>query len=250
MMGRTNLKKKQGAFVIAGGSRGLSRIIAAHAHKAGYPVALIARTRKDLLLTKMEIEANCHTKKSISIHVADLTKEGDANQVFAKIRHLHGEISVLINNAATWTGGKSIQNLTVRDIQKSLDLNFFTAFNSTKALLSGRNTSRSEITVINIGATASLQGWEQVFAFCAGKGILRTFSQSLARELQATRVHVAHVIIDGLIGNTRTYRLNPKIKKSRFMSMNSIATAILQIVDQEKSCWTFELDLRPYNEKW
>jgi NAD(P)-dependent dehydrogenase (short-subunit alcohol dehydrogenase family) len=101
-----------------------------------------------------------------------------------------------------------------------------------------------------MGATSSLQGWDHVFAFCAGKGALRMFSQSLARELQPSGVHVAHIIIDGLIANTRTLHINPKLARNRFMSMDSIATSVIHLVGQEKSCWTFEMDLRPHNENW
>lgn len=240
----------KGAFVIAGGSRGLSIAIAAAAIKEGFSVALIARTMADLKKAKQQLEL-AHVGAQIAVFKADLTNVTKTAAAFRSVLKKYGKIEVLVNNAATWTGGKTIEQLTRDDIQRSLDLNFFTAFNATKALLSSRKKSSSdELAVINIGATASLQGWNDVFAFCVAKGALRFFSQSLAREMQSKGVHVAHIVIDGMIDNPRTRRLNPGTPKNRFMEMDSIANEVLHLVGQKKSCWTFEVDLRPYNENW
>lgn len=244
--------KKRGVFVVAGGSRGLSRAMATQARKAGFPIALIARNEGDLQEAKKEIEQAIASPEEVSIHRADLTLEDQVQSAFGEIHKIHGSIDVLVNNVATWTGGKTIAELSKQDVQRSLDLNFFTAFNATQATLASRKNTGTldNLRIICIGATSSLQGWEDVFAFCVGKGALRIFAQSLARELQPQGVHVSHIVIDGLIDNTRTRHINPNLSKDQFMKMESIAKTVLHVALQEKSCWTFELDMRPYNENW
>jgi short-subunit dehydrogenase len=240
------------AYVVTGGSRGLGKAVALQAYKKGFPVALIARHNEDLEKAKLDIKNQVPDgSQKITTHVADLTDVDATEAAFLEIKNTHGKVGVLINNAGTWTGGKTIMNLERRDIQHSLDLNFFSAFNATKTTLDlwSENTE-SELAIINIGATSSLQGWDEVAAFCLAKGALRSFSQSLAREMGPKGVHVCHLIIDGLIYNERTRSLNKNTPENKFIDMNSIARTIFHVATQEKSCWTFELDMRPYNENW
>jgi hypothetical protein len=63
-------------------------------------------------------------------------------------------------------------------------------------------------------------------------------------------IHVAHLVIDGLIGNQRTKALNPNAAETQFIDMRCLANNILQVIEQERSCWTFEWDVRPFDESW
>lgn len=235
------------AFVVAGGSSGLGRTTALEAALKGYPVALIGRKVGDLEDAKAEILSATEFKVEVSIHQCDLTDAAAVNTTFQKIARIHGGVRVLINNAATWIAAESVEKTTSDDIRKSLELNFFSAFNATSAALKRRSP---DLAIINMGATASLQGWPEVLPFCIGKGALRTYSQALARELGPTGVHVAHIVIDGVLNNKRTRKLNKGKASNEFISMKSLANEIIRIAQQEKNCWTFELDVRPYNENW
>ena len=235
------------AFVVAGGSNGLGRATALEAALKGYPVALIGRNLRDLQDAKDEILTTTEFKVEVSIHQCDLTKSARVEAAFKKIKRIHGGARVLVNSAATWIAADSVEETSSDDIRKSLELNFFSAYNATRAFLKypGR-----EPAIINIGATASLQGWPSSLAFSIGKGALRTYSQALARELDPIGIHVAHIIVDGLIDNKRTRKLNKGKSDNEFISMKSLANEIIRIAQQERSCWTFELDVRPYNENW
>lgn len=157
----------------------------------------------------------------------------------------------MVNCAAIWTGGKTVKELSADAMQQSISFNFFTAFNTVKALLNlPENVLQKPLSIINIGATASLRGSKKCSAFAVAKGALRQFSQSLARELWPENIHVAHLIIDGVINNQRTKLLNQQLNSDRFINMESIADSILQVIQQEKSCWTFEWEVRPFNETW
>ncbi len=238
------------ALVIAGGSRGLGKALAKEAYALGYPVALLARGQEDLDKTKKEILSGGETQ-TFSVHAVDLADPAATKKAFAEIEKLHGAVGALVNCMATWIPRKKAADLQRDDFEKSLQLNFFSAFNSTReALLLREKNKKTPLTIINVGATASTRGGVQTSPFCIAKSALRSYSQSLAKELGPEGVHVAHLIIDGLIDNERTKGLNPDAPPENFINSDSIAKSIIHVVEQDKSCWTFEWDVRPYNEKW
>ena len=241
-------KQSNSAFVVTGAGRGLGAAIAEEAAELGYPVALIARTKSDLEKVQSEVE-----KQGIkcSIHVCDLSSEESVASAFKEISDQHGSIRALVNNAATWTGGVSVEDLSTNDLKKSLDLNFFSAFYPIKETLKIWRSGRQEdLCIINIGATASKRGGANMSPFALAKSSLRILSESMARELGKDGVHVGHLIIDGLIDNERTRNLNKNASDDSFIPPGNFAKSILSVVEQDRSCWTFEWEVRPYNEKW
>lgn len=239
----------KGVIIIAGASTGLGQELASGAYRRGYPVALIARNLAEL--NKLQKELQTNDGLYVSVHKVDLIDPNKTNRVFSDIANQHKRIFGLVNCAATWTGGRSVKQLSAEDMQQSIALNFFTAFNSIKAMMDlPSETIQKPAAIINIGATASLRGSKGCAAFAVAKGALRQLSQSMARELWPENIHVAHLIIDGLINNERTKSLNKGLPNDRYIEMKSISDSILQIMQQERSCWTFEWDLRPFNESW
>lgn len=240
------------SLIITGGSRGLGKALASTSLKRGYKPILLARTMSDLKKAQSELEAL--NLGPVDIYECDLTQEAQVNQVFVKIAESSKSSPVggLINNAATWTGGSSIEELSTADLKRALDLNFYSAFFATKALLNLREQGLCShpLSLVNIGATASTRGGRKMFGFASGKSLLRVFSQSLARELGPEGVHVCHLILDGLLNNERTRNLNQTKADNAFMNCDSVASTILSIIEQDPSSWTFELDLRPLSETW
>jgi NAD(P)-dependent dehydrogenase (short-subunit alcohol dehydrogenase family) len=103
--------------------------------------------------------------------------------------------------------------------------------------------------IILTGATASLRGNAGFAAFASAKFALRGLAQSLAREYGPAGIHVAHVVLDGLVDEPQT---NERFGPARSMRMDpdAVAQAYLNLVGQESSCWTHELDLRPCAERF
>lgn len=109
-------------------------------------------------------------------------------------------------------------------------------------------------TLVFTGATASLRGGAITSAFSAGKFGVRALSQSLSKEFGKDNIHVAHTIIDGMIltdkhkqnRNDPTWEANEDVR----LRPESIASSYLFLVNQDRSAWTQELDLRPAHEKW
>lgn len=97
------------------------------------------------------------------------------------------------------------------------------------------------------GATASLRGGARFSAFASAKFALRGLTQSLAREFQPAGIHVAHVILDGIIDTARSRGLHG-LDPDKMMQPDEIAEAYWQLAHQSKSTWTHELDLRPASE--
>ena len=234
-------------MIITGASKGLGRTLSVEAHAKGYALALIARSEEALLSLIEELSSN-NKALLVSTHVCDLTDANAVSSAFSDILTQHSHIKALINNAATWTGGKGVLELTESDIKTSMDLNFFSAFHCITALLKHWEESKQELHIINIGATASLRGGKNTFAFAAAKSSLRILTQSMARELGPEGVHAIHVILDGLINNERTKQINPDIPEEKLMDMSHIAKTLLFLCEQPKSAWTLECDLRPYTE--
>src|SRR5688572_4925289 len=97
-------------------------------------------------------------------------------------------------------------------------------------------------TILFTGATASLRGGSGVAAFAAGKFGLRAVAQSMARELGPKGIHVAHIVIDGQIGNEG----GPDTQ----LAPGAIAETYHALHRQPRSAWTFELELRPWAERF
>jgi NAD(P)-dependent dehydrogenase (short-subunit alcohol dehydrogenase family) len=114
--------------------------------------------------------------------------------------------------------------------------------------------ARSRGTVIFSGATASLRGGAGFSAFASAKSALRAFAQSLAREFGPQGIHVAHVVIDGGIDSAKLRQQQPERANNAgvdgLLNPQSIASAYLSLHEQPRDAWTFELDLRPWAERW
>jgi NAD(P)-dependent dehydrogenase (short-subunit alcohol dehydrogenase family) len=104
------------------------------------------------------------------------------------------------------------------------------------------------------GATASVRGGAGFSAFAGAKHALRALAQSLARELGPKGVHVAHVVIDGAIDGAFIRGLMPdaaeKREREEILVPDAIAKNYVWLHRQERSAWTFEMDLRPWTETW
>lgn len=242
--------KNLGAFIITGATGGLGSALAETIYDAGYPIALIARSKPSLLALKQSLQKRKPDGMNISIHNVDLRNEVKTKTEIKKAISTHGSIRALINNAGTWMGTTSIEKLKASEIRESLELNFFSAFNATTALVGSTKRENGELSIINIGATSSLDAWVEVLPFCVAKGALRDFSRALARDLGPKGIHVAHCVIDGVLDAKRTRNLNRSLKNDRFIKTDSLSRNILHIALQDKSCWTNEWDVRPYNESW
>ena len=111
-----------------------------------------------------------------------------------------------------------------------------------------RMLPRGHGAVLFTGASASVKGYPQSAPFAMGKFALRGLAQSMARELGPQGIHVAHFIIDGAIRNPG--RTEPPDRPNSMLDPDAIAAAYLQLLRQPRSAWTWEMELRPWVEKF
>jgi len=152
---------------------------------------------------------------------------------------------------------KPFLDVTEDDFKENLKVNAEGAFSfARESILAFKQNEVDEKgkrgILIFTGATASVRGNVVTSSFATGKHALRALSQSLAKEFGKENIHVAHAIIDGGILTDRTLAMGRhKVDEpDTRLSPESIANAYLYLANQDRSAWTWELDLRPAHEKW
>ena len=182
---------------------------------------------------------------------ADLREETQVLELFERIEK-RGPIEVAIFNAGA-NFRASILDTPAEMFEKVWRLGCYAGF------LFGREAARRMLprgkgTILFTGATASVRGSAQFAAFAAAKGGLRQVAQSMARELGPKNIHVAHVVIDGVIDNRRSReRMADRVKDlpaDAMLATDAIAELFWQLHAQPRSAWTFEADVRPWAEKF
>ena len=182
---------------------------------------------------------------------ADLRVESEVVALFDRVEQRAPVEVAIFNPGANFRA--SIVDTPAEMFEKVWRLGCYAGF------LFGREAARRMLprgrgTILFTGATASMRGAAQFAAFAAAKGGLRQVAQSMARELGPKNLHVAHVVIDGMIDNRRTReRVAERIKDlppDGMLATDAIAEAFWQLHAQPRSAWSFETDLRPWAEKF
>ncbi|MGP6087328.1 SDR family NAD(P)-dependent oxidoreductase [Antarctobacter jejuensis] len=161
----------------------------------------------------------------------------------------HGPTDVLIYNADLAMFG-ALDDLTEEQFEDSWRvsaLGLYAVARHTGRAMAERGTG----TIIVTGATAALRGRNWTTAFAPAKAAQRILSQSLAKQLGPKGVHVAYMVIDGVIDTAATRAHFAKGKPDDFfLQPEKIAETALLLARQDRSAWTFEMDLRPFGEDW
>lgn len=105
-------------------------------------------------------------------------------------------------------------------------------------------------TILVTGATESLRGNVSTAPFASAKAAQRSLAQSIAKHAGPDGIHVSYIILDGGVGSARAREFMPDRPEDGFLKPDEIADTFYYLSQQHQSTWTFELDLRPYVEKW
>jgi len=240
---------KPNVALVAGVGDGLGGAVARRFAQAGHPTVLVARSADRLARIAGEIESG--GGRGIA-YVADLREESAVAKLFDDVEAEIGPIDVAVfNTGANYRA--SILDTPADMFDKVWRLGCYAGF------LVGREAARHMVprgrgTILFTGATASVRGSAQFAAFAAAKGGLRQVAQSMARELGPQGIHVASVIIDGMIDSQRVRERFPErvaqLPEEGMLKPADIAELYFQIHRQPRSAWTFEADLRPYAERF
>lgn len=183
---------------------------------------------------------------------ADARKEEEAVSLVETIEHDIGPIEVFVFNIGA-NVPSGVLDETSRKYFKIWEMACFAGFVNAREVAK-RMTPRHRGTMIFTGATASIRGASNFAAFAGAKHGLRALAQSMSRELGPAGVHVAHVIIDGAI-DTDFIRTNFPERyalkdQDGVLNPDHIADAYWFLHTQQRDAWTFEMDLRPWIERW
>jgi short-subunit dehydrogenase len=218
--------------LIIGAGDGLSASLARLLSRNGYAVALAARDIAKLAALAAETGASRHA-----------TDAADATAV-AALFATEGDAEVVVYNPSYRTRGP-IAELDPAEVQKSLQVCAFGAFLTVREAAQ-RMQAAGRGTILLTGASAGVKGFPLSAPFAMGKFALRGLAQSAARELHPKGVHVAHVVIDGGIRSAR----RPETGGDALLDPDAIAENYLQLIRQPRSAWSWELEIRPWVEKF
>jgi NAD(P)-dependent dehydrogenase (short-subunit alcohol dehydrogenase family) len=227
---------------IIGFGPGLGTAYAEVFSKAGYDLALLSRSGSGA------DDANGPALNA-RVYACDASDPEALAVALDRVERDLGPIEVAIYNADIAQFG-TIEEITVDQFERSWRVGTLGLFAAAK-FLAPRMAERGSGTIIVSGATASLRGNLWTTAFAPTKASQRILAQSLAKQLGPRGIHVGYLVIDGVIDTADT-RANfaPNEPDDFFLKPEKIAETALMLCGQDRSAWTFELDLRPYREKW
>jgi NAD(P)-dependent dehydrogenase (short-subunit alcohol dehydrogenase family) len=166
--------------------------------------------------------------------------------MFSRLDAEFPPLDVVLYNPSYRTRGAFIE-IAPEEIRRALDVTAFGAF------LVGQEAARRMLArgsgcILFTGASASVKGYARSAPFAMGKFALRGLAQSMARELAPQNIHVAHFVIDGAVRTAN--RTEPADPPDGLLEPDAIARTYLHIVQQPRSAWTWEVELRPWVEKF
>jgi NAD(P)-dependent dehydrogenase (short-subunit alcohol dehydrogenase family) len=224
--------------LIVGAGSGLSASLARTFAKAGLRVALAARRADNLTSLTKEIGAKAFT--------CDSTNRAEVAKLFADVEAALGAPDVVVYNASYRTRGPFIE-LDPGEVAKSISVSAFGGFLVAQEAVR-RMLPHNHGAIVFTGASASVKGYAQSAPFAMGKFALRGLAQSMARELSPQGIHVAHVVVDGGIRSER--RPDPPDKPDSMLDPDAIAQSYLHILQQPRNAWAWEIELRPWLERF
>lgn len=217
--------------LVSGAGYGLGQTLMQRFAQEGYHVVGLARSARK-------------TADGLDIFAADMTDAEAASSVISPLIKTYGPPKIVVHNPAKLVIN-AFSETAVEDFEETWRNMVLSA------VILAQNTMQPMVlggggTFIVSGATASIRGSAKFAAFASAKFALRGLTQSLAREYQPAGVHIAHVILDGII-DTDASRALHDMDPQFMMKPDDIAQVYWDIIQQPQSTWTQELDLRPHS---
>ena len=224
--------------LIVGAGNGLSAALARRFAQEGMQVALAARHPEKLAALAAETKAR--------VFRCDASAPAEVAALFTAFAGEIGEPDIVIYNPSYRARG-AIEDLDPEEVLKAILVTCYGGFLVAQQA-ARRMLARGRGSLLFTGASASIKGYARSSSFAMGKFGLRGLAQSLARELAPKNIHVAHFVIDG--GIRSATRLDPPEKPDSFLDPDAIALSYWNVLQQPRSAWTWELELRPWVEKF
>jgi NAD(P)-dependent dehydrogenase (short-subunit alcohol dehydrogenase family) len=224
--------------LIVGAGTGLSASLARFLARDGLRVALAARNSEKLAPLCAETGAKAFA--------CEATDPGQVARMFAAVEAATGTPDVVIYNASARARGP-VAELVPTEVERAIMVSAYGGFLVAREAVQ-RMLPKKHGAVLFTGASASVKGYPLSAPFAMGKFALRGLAQSMARELAPQGIHVAHFVIDGAIRNPG--RVEPPDRPDSMLDPDAIAASYLHVLQQPRSAWTWEIELRPWVERF
>jgi NAD(P)-dependent dehydrogenase (short-subunit alcohol dehydrogenase family) len=222
--------------LIVGAGSGLSASLARLFAREGMQVALAARDVRKL-------DALC-AETGARAYECDAVKPEDVQRLYARVESDMGVPDAVVYNASARARGPLV-DLAPADIMRAIEVSAFGGFLVAQEAVR-RMLPKGRGAILFTGASASVKGYPQSASFAMGKFALRGLAQSMARELAPQGIHVAHFVIDGGIAQAGRVPSGP----DALLDPDAIAINYLHVMRQPRSAWTWEIEVRPWVEKF
>jgi NAD(P)-dependent dehydrogenase (short-subunit alcohol dehydrogenase family) len=224
--------------LIVGAGEGLSASLARLLSQHDIRVAVAARNIEKLGALCSETGARAYA--------CDATKDDDVQRLFGLVERELGTPDLVIYNASARARGPFLE-LIPDEVANSIAVSAFGGFlvaqHAARRMLPNQHGA-----ILFTGASASVKGYPQSAPFAMGKFALRGLAQSMARELSPQGIHVAHFVIDGAIRSAS--RAEAAERPDSMLDPDAIAMSYWSVLQQPRSAWTWEIELRPWVEKF
>jgi NAD(P)-dependent dehydrogenase (short-subunit alcohol dehydrogenase family) len=231
-------KSSYQSALIVGAGRGLSASLARLFAGEGMQVALAARDADKLSPLCAETGAKAFA--------CDAVDPAQVARMFAAVESAIGAPQVVVYNASARARGP-VAELVPAEVERAIMVSAYGGFLVAREAVA-RMLPKRQGAVLFTGASASVKGYPLSAPFAMGKFALRGLAQSMARELAPQGIHVAHFVIDGAIRNPG--RVEPADKPDSMLDPDAIAATYLGVLAQPRSAWAWEVELRPWVERF
>lgn len=225
---------------VVGVGPGLGGALARRFANDGYHVASVARREEVVNSLAEEIGGKGYT--------ADARNAESLQTALASIQEEMGPIDTLLWNVGSGVFG-DLDSVGVDGLDLAYETNTRGLLVAVKAVVPAMR-ERGEGNIIITGATASLRGKPFTTVFAAGKAAQRSLAESLARQLWPEGIHVALIIVDGMVDLPSTRERMPEKPDDFFVSPEGYADVARFLCEQRRGAWTFQLEVRPSVESW
>jgi NAD(P)-dependent dehydrogenase (short-subunit alcohol dehydrogenase family) len=235
------IKTNKPVCVIVGVGPGNGAAFARQFSAEGYQIALLARNHEVISELANEIIDS-------RAYACDVANAASVEQTFKAIKSEMGDIETLIFNpgAGVW---KSVEEITVEEFELSWRVNALGALLVSQQIIPAMQANKHG-NIIFIGATASRRGGAKTAAFAPAKAAQRSLAESMAHHLGPAGIHVATVIVDGVVDTPATRKMMPTKPDYFFIQPADLAKIVFALTEQKSSTWSSEIEVRPFGEVW
>ena len=228
--------------VVAGVGPGLGASLVRKFAAEGCHVGMLARSEESLAA----IADGIKSETTIRGIPTDISDPSSVKEAFQTIASELGPVDILINHAssASWKG---IVDSTPEEFESAWRVTVYGALLCSQEVIPGMIDAGSG-TILFTGATSSVRGREGSVGFSSAKFGSRGLADAMARELWPKGIHVAHIVVDGIIDTPSARERFQPTDEDPLLLPDAMAESYWHLIEQDRSSWTFELDLRPHGE--